>query len=366
MSYTIKTAIIVAGVSLILSSCSRAPEKETISSGSPVKVTSATPRMNTLSGIHTSGQIQAAETANISTRVMGYITKIQVKVGDRVQKGQLLATISNDDMMAKKAQVEAQYILAQSAYVNAEKDYQRFTELHIQKSASDKELENITLQYNAAKAQVETAKQMRNEVNAMLAYTNLTAPFNGVVTQKLSDVGSIASPGMPILVVEQPSGFQVHATVTENDINKIKEGASASILIKSTGKQLTGKVTEVSQSSQFTGGQYPLKINIDTKDQSGIYTGMYVNVFIPTKESEQAESKTSNPMIPLTSIVNRDQLTGIYTISDDKTALLRWVRLGKTVGEEVEVLSGLSMHEKFIKSAEGKLFNGAPVTEVNN
>jgi RND family efflux transporter MFP subunit len=366
MLYSLKANIIIAGISFFLSSCSNAPETEHQTNIVPIKVNVATPGINTQNDIHASGQIKATEIANISTRVMGYITKINVKVGDPVKKGQLLATISNDDIMAKKAQTEAMLTLAQAALVNAEKDFHRYTELHRQHSASDKELENITLQYHSAKAQVEAARQMRNEVIAMLEYTNLTAPFNGVVTQKLADAGSIANPGMPLLVLEQSSGFYVSATVTESDIDKIIEGSAVMVLVKSTGKKLNGKLTEISQSSQFTGGQYQIKVAISDPTQSGIYAGMYVTIFIPVKEMLTAEHQTGSPLIPVTSLVNRDQLTGIYTISSDHTALLRWVRLGKTVGDEVEVLSGLSINEKFIISSEGKLFNGAKVTEVNN
>lgn len=367
MLYTLKATIIIAGFSLLLSSCSNAPEKEgQTTTAIPVKVTLATPSINTQQGINASGQVKATETANISTRVMGYITKINVKVGDQVKKGQLLATISNDDIMAKKAQTEAMLNLAQAALANAERDFQRYTALHKQHSASDKELENITLQYNSAKAQLETSRQMRNEVSAMLAYTNLTAPFSGVVTQKLADAGSIASPGMTLLVLEQSSGFHVSATVTESDIDKIIEGTTVMVLVKSTGKKLNGKITEISQSSQFTGGQYQIKVAISDPKLNGLYAGMYVNIFIPVKKVDTTGNQTGSPLIPVTSLVNRDQLTGIYTVSNDQIALLRWVRLGKTVGDEVEVLSGLSMNEKFITSSEGKLFNGAKVTEVNN
>jgi RND family efflux transporter MFP subunit len=364
MSYT-NQAIIIVGLSILLSSCSNAPEAEHKPTSSPIKVFVATPTVSTQQGIYASGQIEAAEIATISTRVMGYITKVHVKVGDRVQKGQLLATINNDDMMAKKAQAEAMVILAQSAFANAEKDYQRFTELHKQKSASDKELENITLQYNSAKAQVESASQMRNEVNAMLAYTNLVAPFTGVITQKLADAGSIANPGMPLLAIEQSSSFRVNATVSETDIDKVRQGAIVNVYVKSNGKEVVGKLTEISQSSQFTGGQYQIKIDLINTQQSGLYTGMYVNILIPLKESANKQEQLGNPLIPVSSIINRDQLTGIYTLSDNQTALLRWVRLGKTVGDQVEVLSGLRSNEKFIVNAEGKLFNGAKVV-INN
>jgi RND family efflux transporter MFP subunit len=364
MSYSIKAAIVFVVVfSVALGSCSTVSDTKKEIAEAPVNVSVAIPGIRSQQGIYISGQVEAAETANISTRVMGYITKIQVKVGDTVQKGELLASISNDDMKAKKAQAEAQYTLAQSAFFNAEKDYQRFTELYQQQSASDKELENITLQYNSTRAQVETAKQMRNEIDAMLAYTNLRAPYNGVITQKLMDVGSIAAPGMPILVMEQSSGFHIRATVTERDIDKIKNGTSVKIVVKSNGKEFTGKVSEISQSSHFTGGQYQIKIYISNSQQTGIYTGMYVNLFIPVEDSKEEDK--GNPLIPVTSVINRDQLTGIYTISNNQTALLRWVRLGKKIGNEVEVLSGLGADEKFITNANGKLYNGAKVI-VNN
>ena len=66
-------------------------------------------------------------------------------------------------------------------------------------------------------------------------------------------------------------------------------------------------------------------------------------------------------MVPLSAIEHKDQLTGLYTIGTNNTALLRWVRLGKTYGDQVEVLSGLEKNEPFIVSAAGKLYNGIPV-----
>ena len=115
---------------------------------------------------------------------MGYITKLTVQVGDHVHKGQLIATISNNDIVAKRAQAEAMISEAEAALKNAQKDYDRFSALYKEQSASAKELDNVTLQYNSAQSRVESAKQMRNEINAMLAYTQLTAPFAGIVTQK--------------------------------------------------------------------------------------------------------------------------------------------------------------------------------------
>ena len=91
---------------------------------------------------------------------------------------------------------------------------------------------------------------------------------------------------------------------------------------------------------------------------------MYVNVTIPLN-SKAATAKNSSGaiMIPASSIIFKDQLTGIYAVSKNHTALLRWVRLGKTTSNDVEVLSGLAADEPFVLSSEGKLFNGASITE---
>ncbi|NOT93086.1 MAG: efflux RND transporter periplasmic adaptor subunit [Ferruginibacter sp.] len=348
---------------LFLAACSSDKKNEAAKTeiADAVTVTVATPASDDLQAINVSGQIEAGQSANISARVMGYITMLKVKVGDRVSQGQLLATISNQDMMAKRAQTDAMIAEAQAALKSAQKDQERFTVLYNQQSATAKELDNVTLQYSAAKARVEGAKQMRNEVSAMIGYTSLTAPFSGIVTQKLADAGSMANPGMPILTIEQGGSYQVSASVPENMINQIKQGAEAIVTIKATDKTFKGKVTQINQSSQFTGGQYIIKVAIPANEKTGLYSGMYANVSIPVQQKDTIKTNSNIVMVPLSSIERKDQLTGLYTIGSSNTALLRWVRLGKTYGDKVEVLTGLTKDEKFVLSADGKLYNGVPV-----
>ncbi len=328
----------------------------------PIEVTVGIPSSSSQQGINVSGQIEASQSANISTRVMGYITMLKVKAGDHVNKGQLLATISNQDILAKRGQSDAMISEAQAALKNAQKDYERFNTLYKQQSATAKELDNVTLQLSSAKARLEAAQQMRNEVNAQLNYTNLTAPFSGIVTQKLADAGSMASPGMPLLTLEQVGSYQVSASVPENVINQIHPGANAALSIGALNKTINGKIAQINQSSQFSGGQYIIKISIADADKNDLYAGMYVNVSIPIKQAitDSADENTA-VTVNAASIENKDQLTGLYTISSNSTALLRWVRLGKTYGDKVEVLSGLQKNEQYIVSADGKLYNGAPV-----
>lgn len=357
------TSQIFAGIGLIVfSACSSNKEEVAIANtDAAVMVTVATPSGTGQQGINVSGQIEASQTANISTRVMGFITMLKVKVGDHVSKGQLLATISNQDMIAKRGQTDAMISEAQAALNSAQKDYERLTTLYKQQSATAKELDNVTLQYNSAKSRLEGARQMRNEVNASLGYTSLTAPFSGIVTQKLADAGSMANPGMPILTIEQSGSYQVSASVPENIINQIHQGAEAFVTIKSIDKTIKGTVVQINPSSQFTGGQYIIKVNIADADKKGLYAGMYATVSIPVKEPVAVTTTGNSVMVPVSSIEHRDQLTGLYTIGSNNTALLRWVRLGKTFGDKVEVLSGLEKNEQFVVTADGKLYNGIPI-----
>lgn len=354
-------ALIYTGLGLLLlSSCSSHKNTDNKTSlDSTIVVTVSTPSATGQPVLDISGQVEAGETAGISTRMMGYITMINVKVGDKVNKGQLLVTISNQDILAKRAQTDAMITEADAAYKNAQKDMERFTNLYRQQSASAKEVENISLQYTSAKSRLESAKQMRNEVDASLNYTRLTAPFNGVVTQKLADVGNMANPGMPILTLEQSGSYQVSAAVPESAISQIHQGSAAIIHVSAVNKTINGKISQISQSSQFSGGQYIIKVQIPDHEKEGLYAGMYANVSIPVAAA--SEINNDQVMVPLSCIEHKDELTGLYTVGNNNTALLRWVRLGKANGNMVEVLSGLAANEQFIVNAEGRLFDGAAV-----
>ena len=365
-SISITTSLFLFAVIVSVTACSsdKKQANQDADQTKPVMITLSTPSGNSDKSITASGQVEASQTVNISTRVMGNITQLSVKVGDAVSKGQLIATISNEDILSKRAQVDAQIKEAEATLQNAQKDLDRFTVLYQQKSATAKELDNVTLQYHAVQSRLEAARQMRNEINASLAYTHLTAPFAGIVTQKIMDAGSMASPGMPIVTIEQRGSLQIAATISESDIASIQLHDAVQVAIKSLNKSFHAFIIQISPSSQFTGGQYIVKINIPESEKSALYAGMYVNINIPSKVvAKKTDTTAAAVMVPVSSIVYRDQLTGIYTVSNDHKALLRWVRLGKVSGQQAEVLSGLNASEAYISGAKGKLYNGVLVQE---
>ena len=348
---------------LVLTSCG-GDKKEPIENNEPaiaVKV-SGISADNNGEFVSASGKIEAENSANVSTRMMGYVTKVLVKVGQKVSAGQLLVSVNSTDLQAKKAQVEASILQATAGYTNAKKDYDRFVALFAQQSASQKELDDMTSRYEMAKAGLEGAKQMRNEVMAQFSYSNISAPFSGEVTNAFVKEGDMANPGMPLVSIEGASHLQVTAMVSESDITSIKNGMNVKVLVKSSNQEITGKVVEVSGSAKNTGGQYLVKVNLNNTG-SKVLSGMFVNVQFPIANKLQVEkSQTDKVVVPQSALVQQGQLTGIYTIGNKNIAILRWLRIGKTFGNQVEVLSGLSANEQYIVSAEGKLYNGAKIS----
>ena len=350
--------LILFSAVLSFTACNNPSKEKQIDQTPAVAVTvSSVAAENNTPYLTASGKIEAANSATLSTRMMGFVDKVHVNVGQKVTKGQLLVSINNADLSAKQAQTTAGITEAQAAYNNAEKDYKRFQNLFAESSASQKELDDQLARFEMSKARLEGAKQMRNEVQSQFAYVNLRAPFNGVITDKFIEAGDMANPGVPLISVEGPGNFEVTASVPESEISKIKSGTEVEVTVKSLEKSLPGTVTEVSSSAKNTGGQYLVKVILDKTDVN-ILSGMYATVQFPV------EKKTDGTaiLVPTESLVKRGQLTGIYTVSQSNTAILRWLRVGRTFGEQVEVLSGLAPDEQYIVASEGKLYNGAKLT----
>lgn len=349
--------ILGISISLLIGCGQKTTDQKKETATVPVYIQKVAPN-NTSSLITATGKIQASHNAELSTRFMGYITRIPVKVGDNVHKGQLLVAINNTELEAKKAQIQAQITTAKVAFDNAQKDYKRYQNLYQKKSVTAKEFEDITTHFHTAKTQWETARQQQKEIEAQLQYTNIKAPFSGVITQKFVNEGAIAHPGKPLLAIENSNRLEVHALVPETEIINIKQGTSVTINISAIAATFSGTVTAISTSSKHTGGQFLVKVAL-TSTHPKILSGMYATVLFPTTTIQNMSS--TRVMLPKKALVRHGQLVGVYTPSQQNTAILRWLRLGKTFKDQVEVLSGLSANESYILSARGKLYNGVKI-----
>ena len=357
MSKTFIYSLIALLLATTVMSCGTNQEEEKTQTTPAVAVkTAIVSGESTQTLINASGKIAAKNSAVISTRIMGHIDNVHVNIGDRVTKGQVLLTINNADLQAKKAQVTAGVAVANAGYTVALKDYNRFKNLFKNNSVSQKEIDDITAHFNMAKAQLEAAVQMENEVTAQFQYATITAPFSGVITHRFYKKGDMATPGMPLLNMEGMGDFEVNTTVSAHEIINIQKGKTVTISIDAIAKTLQGTIAEVSSSAKNTGGQYPVTINVHPTDAT-VLSGMFATVHFSVENN-------AAPMVllPKKALVYKGQLTGVYTISQHNTAVLRWLRIGRVYDNHVAVLSGLTTDETYIIEAEEKLYNGVHIT----
>jgi len=307
------------------------------------------------------GQVVADQRAEVSTRIMGRVLKVYVKEGECVRAGRLLVSVDASDVQAQVNAIEQQRKQAEKAYESAlaqyeavKKTYERYSALLKQSAITQQEFDQVKAQFESAKAQVEQAKAGIEALNAQksavasnLAYANLTAPFDGCVVQKNVDVGDLAMPGQPMLILEK-APYKVEVYLPERFLGKVKVGSSLKVEID--GKVLEGRVVESGVAVDPATRTFRVKLSVPS---NGLSSGKLARVLIPEDQRTL--------MVPQSAIVRRFDFTGVWVVKEDNTLELRFVRLGDTFGDKVQVLSGLKEGERVIIQGIEKACEGCKV-----
>jgi len=309
----------------------------------------------------TSATVKSKTVSVVSSMVMGEITSLRVKEGDRVSRGQLLLTIDNREASQKalgaQAGVNEALKGAEEANQNRQltnKTYQRYEKLYKENVLTKQEFDQIStqkqvteLQYQRALQGVNRARAGLGEVGVYRSYSRVTAPISGIVVEKNIDLGSMAVSGQPLLTIETPSNLELVANINESMINKIKVGTL--VYIESEGKNIKSKITSVISSVDPMTRTFRVKIAL-----TGLNSGQYVKIKIPVAKKEAI-------VVPQKAVVQKGQLTGVYTVDEKNIISYRLIRTGKTFGDSVEVLSGLNNGDKVITSGVEKAIDGGEV-----
>jgi len=353
-----KTKFLIFIILITLVSCGQKKTKKTQKASIPVEV--IRPTVYTNSDIVTNGIIKSNETARIGTRLMGYIQKINVSKGMHVKKGDLLISISDNELKAKLSQAKAMLAKVKAAYNIAKKDEARYKRLLERKSCSEKEYEQIHLNFISTKSSMQAAEQSVKEVNVQRTYTQIKAPFSGIVSAITVKEGSLANPGTTLITIEKTGVMVAQTQIDENRIQYIKPGMVVKISANDNSLNFNASVSERSLSSIATGGQYLITIAIPDTIQDKLTSGMHVKVFFTFPNGLSQSHKVI--LIPQKAIYTQGALKGVFIASDNNFAVLRWLRLGRIKDDMVEVLSGLDDTDKIIVSANERIVNGTPIT----
>lgn len=350
-------AIIIFAGLLFLSSC-RSDKTETHSEqqGPAVKVEEAG-----LTSIHKSyqftGSVEGDQRINLSTKVMGEITALPVDLGDPVAKGEVLLRIKNDNIIAQRDQVEANLAQAEASLKNTQTNYKRIKALYADSSATQKEFDDISTQLGVAEAQVKALKSKRAEIRDLMDYSVIESPIDGYVVQKNVSQGDMASPGQPLLAVEEVTDLKVLVSVPASQIDLFSKGDTLDISIEAAKEHFSGIVQSVNPSADAMSRQFEVKVSIpkDIASRQIVKPGMFADVGL-------RKGTDSLLMVPESVLVHRGQLTGLYTVNDNNELLLRWVRTGRRQNGKVEILSGLKPGERMVLAGDQKLVEGQKIT----
>lgn len=303
--------------------------------------------------LQASGTLRAHQSAVLSAQVVGRVQQVLVHEGDFVKAGQTLvildgATLKStaDQAAAAVKAAESQQLAAQTNADLAASTLARYRQLQAQKSVSPQEMDTVTRQAEAATAQVEAQRAQVNALKAqqsgaktMLAYSRIVAPFAGVITARMADPGALASPGVPLLQIDSSGPLQLQASVSESAVAMVRLGMKLNVAVDALGSDLSGKVAEIVPASDPSSHSFLVKIDLPAAKQ--LRAGMYATAQIPTGTKESV-------VVPRSAIVMRGSLAYAYVVDAGNTAQLRYVTLGGTEGNTVEILSGIGPDEKLV------------------
>jgi RND family efflux transporter MFP subunit len=310
------------------------------------------------------GTLRAAQTSQLAAQMMGNIVEIRVREGDHVQRGQVLAVIDDSQPRASLDRAGAADLAAQqeisaseSDFTLAEATFKRYQTLYDRKSVSPQEFDEIKARYQAAQARREMARAGQAQAKAALqqartalGYTHIVAPFDGLVIEKKADLGTLASPGMPIFTVEDLRRYRLEATVNETDLRYVRQGQQVSVWIDALGdRELKGKVIEIVPAADPASRSFLVKIELpsDPALRSGLFG-----------RAQFTRGERTALLIPRRAVVERGQLQGIYVLDQNRIAGLRYITLGKPSAQQVEVLAGLQAGEMLIANPGSRELSG--------
>lgn len=336
-------------ISIIMAGCSGKDEKGEIIRPvvSDVTVMSVIPT-EVDESFEAAGTVKSDLTSIIASRVMGTVTSLKVREGDRVESGQLLMTIDDREATERAKAASMAVEAAKQSRDLAKKTWRRHRNLFEQKALSHQEMDQFNAQYQVARAEYSKAKAMADEAATYLDFTRITAPVSGRVTGKKIDVGSMAAPGAPLLTIEGDSKMYVETAVDESLTSLIRTGMPAHITVDSLGKSIPGSVREIVPAVDPHSRTFTVKVSLEDED---LRSGFFTRVRIPLR-------KRSTILVPDSAVVTRGQLTGVYVVDRQGVITYRLIRTGKHFANGTEVLSGLSGRERIIAGNAERAIDG--------
>ncbi|MDA8429572.1 MAG: efflux RND transporter periplasmic adaptor subunit [Geobacteraceae bacterium] len=312
------------------------------------------------------GTVRARTSAVVSARIPGTISVLKVREGDRVRKGQLLVQLDAQENQANAAVAvsgvdEAQRGLeeARSRKKMADTTFARYQNLFKEQAISRQEFDvkqterDLASQGVArAEARLKQTQSGSRAASAISGYTRILAPISGIITSKQADLGATVFPAQPLMTIEDEGSYQLELSVPESIAPIVKPGTAVQVTLDAMKTAFNARISEIVPAADPASRTFIAKVALG---QKGLKSGMFGRGAI------SLGTKINGLLVPRKAIVEQGALTSVWVVDKNALARMRLVKVGKTFGDNVEVLSGLSDGERIAVAGVEKVSEGSKV-----
>jgi RND family efflux transporter MFP subunit len=374
------TAGVAVIVTLSLSACSNRKDTSPVAAEAPIPVTVTRVGMADITEtFEAGGVVQARTTATVMARILAPVREVRVAPGERVRTGQVLIVLDGRDLDARARSTRAAALAADQDVAAATSEQQaadaalalarathgRIVGLHARRSATAQELDDATgalraaearatgagARLEAAKAGVQSARAATEETETTASFALVTAPFDGVITEKMVEPGNMAAPGTPLMRLEDTRGFRLDVRVDESRAGQISPGAVVPVSLDSgaggAATMVNGTAAEIGRAVDADARAFLVKITLP--DTPGLRSGTFGRAHFSGRTRRALT-------VPAGALVHNGQVTSVFVVEKDVAR----VRLVNVSGNEV--LAGLSEGDLVVATPPSALADGHRVT----
>jgi RND family efflux transporter MFP subunit len=290
--------------------------------------------------------IEAVQQATLAAQINGSVTAYMVDAGDLVKRGQVLARLDSRDTDAQVAAGRAGIAQAEAALASARSNYERTRSLVAQNFLSRAALDQAEADYKVAQATVETARAGSVQATTARGFAEIRAPFDGIVTRRLMEIGEFASPGRAVIAVHDPASLRAVGSLPQFVLPATAKVERAIVDMPSIGKSYPATRVTVLPAADPRLLSTQVRAELPGVSVPGLAPGMAAKVLIPI-------GKANKRVIPEAALIRRGELVAVNVLTPQGTPQLRQVRIGPALRTSdgqalVEVLAGLSDGEQVL------------------
>lgn len=291
------------------------------------------------------GVIEAVRESTVSAQTTGTVTELPYDVDDRVEAGDLIVQLEDSEQRSRLNQAESALEEARAGLEDARQNLERVQSLYDRDVATQSDLDQARNRFNGARARVSRTEAEVAEARKQLDYTRVTAPYSGIVTERMVELGESVMMGQPMVRGLSLEQLRVVVALPQQYAERVRQERQATVMLDNGRRLETGEMTFYPYADSST-HSFRLRLRLD-EPEGQLFPGMLVRVGIPLDEREAL-------WVPESSLYRRGELRGVFVRGEDGEPRLRQVRVGVSRDGQLEILSGVSAGERVLKEAASR------------